>query len=135
MPLPKALLCALGDHSPATEEAGLRRAGFATAVLHWKDLADKTNDWMQLAAVLDDPAVQAWVLTGEAADFTEDLLCRVALLALALDRPTQPARPWFFTEKVRRPRCRRCWSMSESAAPKTPLQPGSWPRASSRGSL
>lgn len=90
MPLPKALLCALGDHSPATEEAGLRRAGFATAVLHWKDLADKTNDWMQLAAVLDDPAVQAWVLTGEAADFTEDLLCRVALLALALDRPTQP---------------------------------------------
>lgn len=94
MPLPKALLCALGEYAPETEEAALRRTGFATAVLRWKDLADKTNDWMQLAPVLDDPAVQAWVLAGEAADFSEDLLCRTALLALALnrsgDRPSQP---------------------------------------------
>lgn len=90
MPLPKALLCALGEYSPQAEEAALRQAGFATAVLHWKDLADRTNDWMQLAPILDDPAVQAWVLAGEAADFSEDLLCRVALLALALNRPAQP---------------------------------------------
>ena len=43
MPLPKALLCALGDYSAHPEESKLRQAGFATAVLHWKDLAKQTT--------------------------------------------------------------------------------------------
>lgn len=91
MPLPKALLCVLGDYVADLEEAKLRQAGFATAVLHWNELINPTHDWMQLAGVLDEPAVQAWVIAGEPADFTEDVLGRVSLLALALRRKTQPA--------------------------------------------
>lgn len=90
MPLPKALLCALGEYPAHVEEAKLRQAGFATAVLRWKELAEQTNDWMQVAEVLEEQAVQAWVLAGEPADFSEDLLCRLTLLALALRRGTQP---------------------------------------------
>lgn len=90
MPLPKALLCVLGDYAADLEETKLRQAGFATAVLHWNDLINQTHDWMQLAGVLDEPAVQAWVIAGEPADFTEDVLDRVTLLALALRRKTQP---------------------------------------------
>lgn len=90
MPLPKALLCVLGDYSAHPEESKLRQAGFATAVLHWKDLAKQTNDWMQLAEVLEDTAVQAWVIAGEPAEFTEDVLCMTTLLALSLRRKSQP---------------------------------------------
>lgn len=90
MPLPKALLCALGEYPAAVEEAKLRQAGFATATLCWKDLLNQTNDWMQLVDVLDDEAVQAWVLAGEPADFTAGVIRRMSLVALALRRPSQP---------------------------------------------
>lgn len=90
MPLPKALLCVLGDYSVHLEENSLRQAGFATAVLHWKELANRTNDWMQLAEILDDTAVQAWVIAGKPAEFTEDILCMITLLSLALRRKIQP---------------------------------------------
>lgn len=90
MPLPKALLCVLGDYSAHLEERTLRQTGFATAVLHWKELANRTNDWMQLSEILDDTAVQAWVLAGEPAEFTEDVLCMITLLALSLRRKSRP---------------------------------------------
>ena len=90
MPLPKALLCVLGDYSAHLEESKLRQAGFATAVLHWKELANRTNDWMQLTDVLDDISVQAWVIAGEPAEFTENTLCLITLLALSLRRESQP---------------------------------------------
>lgn len=90
MPLPKALLCSLGDYDALSEENQLRQAGFATAVLCWKDLANRNNDWMQLSGILDDPAVQAWVIAGPAAEFTGEVLCRLSLLALSLRRQGQP---------------------------------------------
>lgn len=91
MPLPKALLCVLGDYSARPEESALRQTGFAAAVLHWKELAGRTNDWMQLAEVLDDTAVQAWVIAGEPAEFTKDVLCMTTLLALSLRRKSRPS--------------------------------------------
>lgn len=90
MPLPKALLCPLGDYDALSEENQLRQAGFATAVLHWKDLVNQNNDWMQLSGVLDDPAVHAWVIAGSPAEFTDEVLCRLTLLALSLRRQGQP---------------------------------------------
>ncbi len=90
MPLPKALLCVMGDYSAHLEESKLRQAGFATAVLHWKELANQKNDWMQLAEVLEDTAVQAWVIAGAPAEFTENVLCMITLLALSLRRKSQP---------------------------------------------
>lgn len=90
MPLPKALLCVLGNYSAQLEENKLRKAGFATAVLSWNELSRQTNDWMQLCEVLDDPAVQAWVIAGEPAEFTKDIICMISLLTLALQRKNKP---------------------------------------------
>ncbi len=90
MALPKAQLCVLGDYSADVEEAKLRQAGFATAMLRWKELANQTNDWMQLAEILDDTSIQAWVIAGESAEVTDDVISRITLLALALRRDTQP---------------------------------------------
>lgn len=90
MPLPKALLCVLGKASAHEEESRLRQAGFATAVLRWEELAGKTQDWMQLSEILDDPAVQAWVIAGEPEAFSADVLSMTSLLALSLRRESQP---------------------------------------------
>lgn len=90
MALPKAVLCVLGDYSADMEEAKLRQAGFATAMLRWKELVNQTNDWMQLAEILDDASIQAWVIAGESVEVTDDVISRMTLLALALRRDTQP---------------------------------------------
>ena len=99
MPLPKALICVLGNYSAHSEESKLRQAGFATAVLHWKELDNRANDWMQLTEILDDIAVQAGVIAGEPAEFTEDMLCRITLLALSLTRANQPCTAFVLYEK------------------------------------
>lgn len=103
MPLPKALLCSLGDYTTDTEEAKLRQTGFATATVRWPDLLNQTNDWMQLAEVLDEPAVQAWVFAGSPADVTEDLLCRISLLTLALHRESPPNTAFVLCEEGNTP--------------------------------
>lgn len=90
MPLPKALLCVLGKSPAHEEESQLRQAGFATAVLRWEELAGRTQDWMQLSEILDDPAVQAWVMAGEPEAFGTDVLRMTSLLALSLRRESQP---------------------------------------------
>lgn len=99
MALPKALLCSLGEYTADTEEAKLRQAGFATATVRWSELLNQTNDWMQLAEVLDEPAVQAWVFAGSPEDVTEDLLCRMSLLMLTLKRETQPGTAFVLCEE------------------------------------
>lgn len=90
MPLTKALLCVLGKASAREEESQLRQAGFATAVLRWEELVGRTQDWMQLSEILDDPSVQAWVMVGEPEAFGPDVLSMTSLLALSLLRETQP---------------------------------------------
>ncbi|MCL2340763.1 MAG: hypothetical protein FWC49_03550 [Proteobacteria bacterium] len=92
MALPKALLCLLGKGGSGTspEEGALRAAGFATASIAWDEVAGQRNGWTQLLPILEEPAVQAWVLAGSAEDFTAEVLSRMALLTLALRRPKLP---------------------------------------------
>ncbi len=92
MPLPKALLCLLENSPPENtpEEAALRAAGFATASITWKEVSARRNGWAQLIPVLEEPAVQAWVFAGRPEEFTEEVICRISLLSLALRRPTLP---------------------------------------------
>ena len=90
MALPKALLCSLGDYPADAEEQMLRKAGFATGSVSWKSLAKETNDWMQIGEILEDEAIQAWVIAGEPADFTCEIVSCASLLALSLRRATQP---------------------------------------------
>jgi hypothetical protein len=92
MALPKALLCLLGKSGPGAtpEEDALRAVGFATASIGWEEVAAQRNGWTQLLPVLEEPAVQVWVLTGTAEDFTAEVLSRMALLTMALRRPNPP---------------------------------------------
>ncbi|MCL1985378.1 MAG: hypothetical protein FWG59_02895 [Betaproteobacteria bacterium] len=87
MALPKAVLCTLdvNDAQHPPEEAQLRATGFATASIPWQTLKDQRG-WMQLGPVLDDPAVQAWVIAGNPEDFTPELRCQISLLSLSLRR-------------------------------------------------
>jgi hypothetical protein len=91
MALPKAVLCTIDerDARESPEEAQLRATGFATAGIAWQTLKDQRG-WMQLCPVLDDPAVQAWVLAGAPDDFTAELRCQVSLLNLSLTREHPP---------------------------------------------
>lgn len=91
MSLPKAVLIRLGEYDAITEEAQLRKTGFATAVISWKELHTTTADWMQLAEILADKAICAWVIAGESKEFTPDLYSRVSLLALSLPDGLSPA--------------------------------------------
>lgn len=91
MTLPKALLCVLDEHPSAQppEEAALRAVGFAAATVPWRQISAQRG-WMQLLPILDDPAVQAWVFCGASTDFTPAVLNRMAMLTLALHRPSPP---------------------------------------------
>ncbi len=91
MTLPKALLCVLDEHPSAQppEEAALRAVGFAAATVPWRQTSAQRG-WMQLLPILDDPAVQAWVFCGASTDFTPAVLNRMAMLTLALHRPSPP---------------------------------------------
>lgn len=90
MPMPKALLCLLGETAGGSEEVDLRAAGFATAIIRWRELSAMRFGWMQLAGILDDPSVCAWVMTGAPEDFTPDVLAQTTLLMLSLRRPHPP---------------------------------------------
>jgi hypothetical protein len=92
MALPKALLCVLGEtaNGNVPEEALLRASGFATATLHWGEVANLQRGWTQLLPILDDQAVQAWVFAGHPADFTDEVLSRISMLTLAMTRPAPP---------------------------------------------
>lgn len=99
MALPKALLCVLGnnENKPLTEELMLNAAGFHTAVIHWTELASVQRGWIQLLPTLEDPALKAWVLTGAPEDFTDEILGRVAMLSLAMSRPSPPMTAFVLT--------------------------------------
>lgn len=84
MPLPKALICLVGKATGDAEDANLRTAGFATATIRWQELSVLHFGWMQLAVILEDPSVYAWVMTGEPDDFIPGLLTQTTLLMLAL---------------------------------------------------
>lgn len=88
MTLPKALLISLGDYEPGVEEAKLRAAGFATAPIAWKDLLSQPTDWMQLSPVLQDELVVVLAFAGDPKDLTPDVLAKITLLTLSIDRPT-----------------------------------------------
>lgn len=103
MALPKALLCALGDYDAQHEEAALRQTGFATALVAWQELCAHPGSWMQLAHILNDDSICAWVLAGEAAEATEELLATISLLALSLGNRRQPATALVFCEGGSRP--------------------------------
>ena len=92
MALPKAMICVLGNDASAEvpEEALLRAVGFATATIHWTEVATVQRGWMQLLPILDDPAVQAWVFAGHPANFTDELLSQISMLTLALTRAAPP---------------------------------------------
>lgn len=85
MALPKSLLCVLGDNDYEAERL-LRAAGFATALLHWKELAAQPGAWMELAAILEDPAVYNLVVAGDGAAFSSEALARLSLIKLGLSR-------------------------------------------------
>lgn len=91
MALPKALLCVLDEHPPAHSpaEAALRAVGFSAATVPWRQTSAQRG-WMRLLPILDDPAVQAWVFCGASTDFTPAVLNRMAMLTLALRRPSPP---------------------------------------------
>jgi hypothetical protein len=92
MALPKALLCILGnpDSVEIPEEALLRASGFATATIRWAEIAFQPRGWTQLLPILNDTAVQAWIFSGHPADVTNELLCQIGMLTLALTRPAPP---------------------------------------------
>ncbi len=94
MALPKALLCVLGTPDTSgkeiAEEALLRASGFATATIHWIEVATQQGGWMQLLPIIDDPSVQAWTIVGTPEDFTPEVLSRISMLTLALRRPAPP---------------------------------------------
>jgi hypothetical protein len=100
MALPKALLCTIDerDAQALPEEAQLRAAGFATASIAWQMLKDQRG-WMQLSSVLDDPAVQAWVIAGAPTDFSSELRCQISLLSLSLTRKPAPCTAILLTQK------------------------------------
>ena len=99
MALPKAVLCVLGPATAETrtEEMLLRAAGFATATIPWSELATQQLGWTQLLPLLDDTAVQAWVISGKPAEFTDELLSQISLLTLALTRPAPPLTAFVLT--------------------------------------
>lgn len=99
MSLPKALLCVLGKrkNEPLTEEIMLNAAGFHTAVIHWTELASVQRGWIQLLPTLEDPALKAWVLSGPHEDFTDEVLGQVAMLSLAMSRPSPPMMAFVLT--------------------------------------
>ncbi len=93
MALPKAMLCILGEqnaNAAPAEEALLRASGFATASIHWSEVASQQRGWTQLLPILDDPALQAWVFAGHPADFTDEILSQTSMLTLAMTRTAPP---------------------------------------------
>lgn len=90
MALPKAMLCVMGETAGVPEETLLRASGFATATIHWEEVATVQRGWTQLLPILDDPALQAWVFAGHPADFTDELLSQISMLTLAMTRPAPP---------------------------------------------
>ncbi len=92
MALPKAMLCVLGEQNSVDvpEEALLRASGFATATIHWGEVAAIQRGWTQLLPILDDTALQAWVIAGHPADFNDELLGRIGMLTLAMTRSAPP---------------------------------------------
>lgn len=89
MALPKALLQIFGEGGPKiSAEEKLRSAGFATGIFSGKDHGADPRSWMQLASILNDESILAWVLAGNEEDFTSENLCKISLLSLALARKT-----------------------------------------------
>lgn len=98
MALPKAVLCILGNEPAAhPAEAELRSVGFATFAVTWNELDAQQNGWIQLLPPLDDPTVNAWVIVGKPADFTDTIRSQIALLTLALTRETPPLTAFIMT--------------------------------------
>lgn len=129
MTLPKALLCVLDEHPSAQppEEAALRAVGFAAATVPWRQTSAQRG-WMQLLPILDDPAVQAWVFCGASTDFTPAVLNRMAMLTLALHRPSPPLTACLLTGDGPEPELPHWLGMYASSAGTRILPPGSWPR-------
>lgn len=99
MALPQAVLFILGDESLGHPvEAELRAVGFAPFPVTWKELDAYPNAWIQILEPLDDPGVVAWVIVGKAADFTESVRAKVAMLTLALRRKNPPATAFVLTD-------------------------------------
>lgn len=99
MTLPQAILCILGDEPPEHfVEKDLQSIGFALFTVTWKELETQPNGWIQILQPLDDSAVTAWVIVGKAADFTESVRAKIAMLTLALKRKTPPATAFVVTD-------------------------------------
>lgn len=99
MALPKAVLCILGEE-PADDhpaEAELRSVGFATFSIPWKELGAQQNGWIQILPPLNDPTVNAWVIVGKPADFTDQMRSQIALLTLAMTRQHPPLTAFVLT--------------------------------------
>ena len=92
MALPKAILCTLEDASQhtANAEAAFRASGFATATIAWKDILAQRSGVAELAEILQDDAIKAWVLCGPEESFTHTVRAQVALITLALQRQELP---------------------------------------------
>lgn len=92
MPLPKAVLCLLENatQESANAEAALRASGFATATITWKEIMAQQTGLAELTGILQDEAIKAWVLFGNAEQFTEELRTQVTLVTLALQRESLP---------------------------------------------
>ena len=92
MSLPKSLLCLLGDDTQDScgIEAQLRQAGFATATITWKELEAQKAGLAELAEILQDPAIQGWVVAGKKSDFTAPVISKLSLISLSLSRETLP---------------------------------------------
>ena len=92
MALPKAILCLLEDASQhtANAEGALRASGFATATIPWKEVLAQPSGIAELAEVLQDDAIKAWVVCGPESSFTPTLRSQVALITLALQRQELP---------------------------------------------
>lgn len=88
MATPKALLCRLGKGtSPEPEEHALRSVGFAVGGVAWNELNAQPRGWMQLAPLLSEPGLTAWIMMGKAEDFTPDVVSGMTMLSLALKKP------------------------------------------------
>ncbi len=86
MALPKSILLWLGDNAEDSLvcEDALRKVGFATATVHWKEVAARHLGWTELLHHLTDTSLVSFVIAGNREDFTPSVFYALSMTRIGL---------------------------------------------------